>query len=273
MKKSAPLPDRSGDIRKFRPCRFVAAVIILLCGLSYTPAFAAMMASAKSTAVCQNMAPSLESHLARLGIDFGNPIYVRIFKQSNELELWVQDEDHYKLFKTYEICAFSGDLGPKLREGDRQSPEGFYSVTEDRLNPFSRFHLSFDIGFPNEYDKALGRSGSALMVHGDCVSVGCFAMTNGQMEEIYTLAEAALKNGQRSFNVDVFPFRMTAENMALYKRSPWMKFWTNLKEGYDLFERTFIPPVAVVKNKRYVFEQPYGETAKNHRSREPFSIN
>ncbi|MFH1215451.1 MAG: murein L,D-transpeptidase family protein [Pseudomonadota bacterium] len=273
MKKSAQKLSRNRTILKFPSCRFVVALTMLFFYGSFSSALAGMMASAKSTAVCQNMAPTLELELSRLGVDFGNPIYVRIFKESNELELWVQGDDQYKLFKTYEICAFSGDLGPKLREGDRQSPEGFYYVTEDKLNPFSRFHLSFDIGFPNDYDKAMGRSGSALMVHGACVSVGCFAMTNRQMDEIYTLAEAALKNGQSSFSVDVFPFRMTAENMALHKRSPWMKFWRNLKEGYDLFERNSIPPVASVKNKKYVFEQKYAETAKNHRSHAQFSIN
>lgn len=164
-----------------------------------------------------------------------------------------EKKEKFELFKTYEICAFSGDLGPKQKKGDWQSPEGFYFVRDSQLNPFSKFHLSFNIGYPNNYDRAFGRTGSALMVHGDCVSAGCFAMTDKQVNEIYTLAEAALRNGQSYFKVHIFPFRMTEENMEKFQNSQWVYFWRNLKEGYDLFEKNNIPPETWVEDKRYVF--------------------
>jgi murein L,D-transpeptidase YafK len=147
----------------------------------------------------------------------------------------------------------TSQLGPKQKKGDWQSPEGFYFVRGSQLNPFSQFHLAFNLGYPNRYDRAHGRTGSALMVHGDCVSAGCFAMTDEQIDEIYTLAEAALKNGQPYFKVHIFPFRMTAENMKKHRNSPWLAFWDNLKEGYDLFEKYHYPPETSVRNKRYVF--------------------
>ncbi len=227
------------------------------------PAQAGISTSATSIAACRKTAPSLEMKLARMGLEFGSPIFIRIFKESNELELWVQDEDSYKLFKTYEICCSSGKLGPKLREGDEQSPEGFYYVSGSQLNPFSRFHLSFNIGYPNSYDKAHGRTGSALMVHGDCVSVGCFAMTDPLVEKIYTMAEAALKNGQPFFKVHIFPFRMTAKNIKRHEDSRWIQFWTNLKEGYDHFEEAGIPPSTTVRSKKYIFNSPCEKTARN----------
>ncbi|MFZ5758797.1 MAG: L,D-transpeptidase family protein [Thermodesulfobacteriota bacterium] len=249
--------------RTFCLARSLAAMALIVpLWLIATPVRATMPADDRAAAVCRHTATMLQPELKRLGMELGSPIFIRIFKVSNELEVWIQAEDRYKLFKTYEICAFSGDLGPKLREGDRQSPEGFYGVSVSRLNPLSQFHLAFDLGFPNDYDRALGRSGSALMVHGDCVSVGCFAMNDRQMDEIYTLADAALKNGQDAFGVHVFPFRMTQANMALYKRSPWRPFWQNLKEGYDLFEETHIPPLVTVKNNRYVFAPNAEETAQ-----------
>ncbi len=246
-------------LRSSCQARFLAAMALIVpFWLVSPPVHATMPAADRAAALCRHTATMLQPELTRLGVELGRPVFIRIFKVSNELEVWIQAEEGYKLFKTYEICAFSGDLGPKLREGDRQSPEGFYGVTVSRLNPLSRFHLAFDLGFPNDYDRALGRSGSALMVHGDCISVGCFAMNDRQMDEIYTLADAALKNGQESFSVHVFPFRMTEKNMALYKRSPWASFWQNLKEGYDLFEKTRVPPLVTVKNKRYVFA-PFAE--------------
>ncbi len=217
------------------------------------PVYAGLATSNRSKEVCAKTTPVVESQLAILDFHFGSPIYVRIFKQSSELELWVKKKDKFELFKTYEICAFSGNLGPKQKEGDWQSPEGFYFVRDSQLNPFSKFHLSFNLGYPNKYDRSYGRTGSALMVHGDCVSAGCFAMTDQQVNEIYILAEAALKNGQSYFKVHIFPFRMTEENMEKYKDSEWIGFWRNLKEGYDIFEHHRVPPETLVKNKRYVF--------------------
>lgn len=221
---------------------------------SALPALARVLTSPLSQSVCEKLTPSFETELKQFNAQLGDPIFIRIFKESNELELWIKAEKKYTLFKTYEICSYSGELGPKQREGDKQSPEGFYFVQSNHLNPFSSFHLSFNIGYPNNYDRAYGRTGSALMVHGNCVSIGCFAMTDPKVEEIYTLAEAALKNGQPFFRVHIFPFRMTAENMARHKHSKWIKFWENLKEGYDHFEIDRVPPDTTVKHKKYVFD-------------------
>ena len=227
--------------------------IILMC-FSAFPALARVLTSPLSRSVCEKLTPSFETELEQFNAQLGDPIFIRIFKESNELELWIKGEKKYTLFKTYEICSYSGELGPKQREGDKQSPEGFYFVQSNHLNPFSSFHLSFNIGYPNNYDRAYGRTGSALMVHGNCVSIGCFAMTDPKVEEIYTLAEAALKKGQPFFRIHIFPFRMTDENMARHKYSKWVKFWKNLKEGYDHFETNRVPPETTVKHKKYVFD-------------------
>lgn len=191
--------------------------------------------------------------LDQCGLRLGASIFIRIFKLSRELEVWVEAGERFQRFKTYPICAYSGDLGPKLRIGDLQSPEGFYVVTPERMNPTSRFHLSFNLGFPNSYDRARGRTGRFLMVHGDCVSIGCYAMTNVGIEEIYTLADAALRNGQPLFKVHVFPFRMTHDNLSAHDTPKWTAFWANLKEGYDWFERTGRPPNVGVAEGRYGF--------------------
>ena len=160
----------------------------------------------------------------------------------------------FKLFRKFKIAACSGNLGPKLREGDRQAPEGFYYVTPLRMNPNSRFHLSFNLGYPNTYDRAHGRTGSSLMIHGNSVSIGCFAMTDSKIEEIYVLAAAALRNGQKFFRVHCFPFRMTAEKMKKQGDSRWYEFWQNLKEGYDFFENTRRLPNVELRNLRYTFK-------------------
>ncbi|WHI53155.1 L,D-transpeptidase family protein [Microbulbifer sp. MLAF003] len=145
------------------------------------------------------------SELTAQNLEYGAPIFIRIFKGSSTLELWMESNDgRFKLFKEYEICAYSGDLGPKEQEGDLQSPEGFYFVNAGRLNPWSQFHLSFNLGYPNKYDRMQGRTGSALMVHGDCVSIGCYAMTDTNINEIYTLATEALKGGSRSSGCMLF---------------------------------------------------------------------
>lgn len=198
--------------------------------------------------------PILQSLYKQKKLKWGAPIFIRIFKESNELEVWVRQGRKFKLLKTYPIYYYSGYLGPKLKEGDKQAPEGFYYVTKKRLNPKSRFHLSFNIGYPNAYDRFHGRTGSALMVHGSTVSHGCFAMTNPLIEEIYTVAHSALGNGQRYFRVHIFPFRMTKENIKKHKASKWMPFWKNLKTGYDYFEKHRVDPNVEVKGGKYVFD-------------------
>lgn len=185
----------------------------------------------------------------------GQPVLIRVFKQEGILEAWLGDEEtgRYALYKTYPICKFSGTLGPKLKEGDKQAPEGFYLVGARQMNPNSQFHLSMNIGFPNAFDRAHGRTGSALMIHGGCESTGCFAVTDRAIEEIYLLVDNAMRNGQEYVNIHSFPFRMTPENLAMHANNKWYDFWTNLKAGYDAFEATKIPPLVGVENGRYVF--------------------
>ena len=194
---------------------------------------------------------SLEQRLKTLSVNIGNPVFIRIFKDEAILEVWIEHEGEYKHLKDYRICAYSGYLGPKLKEGDRQAPEGFYKVGRHQLNPNSKYHLSFNLGYPNAYDRAHGRTGSFLMVHGNCVSIGCYAMTDEKIEEIYALVEGALKNGQKYVSVHAYPFRMTQENMNVYEGNRWYDFWINLKEGYDYFESERRPPKIKVENKRY----------------------
>jgi murein L,D-transpeptidase YafK len=193
-----------------------------------------------------------DRRLAEKGLAAGNHVMIRVFKQESELELWMQKDGRYELFATYPICFWSGRLGPKLREGDRQAPEGFYSVTVDQLYEKGRRPRSFDIGFPNTLDRAFARTGSYIFVHGGCTSIGCFAMTDPIMDEIYALSERALREGQDSIPVHTFPFRMTETNLAAHEESPWLPFWLNLKEAYDAFERTRVPPRVGVCSRRYI---------------------
>ena len=200
---------------------------------------------------------SLEERLKEAGGSIGDPIFIRIFKQEKSLEVWGRVNQHEKSFtliKTYPICYFSGNLGPKLAEGDRQSPEGFYFVTKGQLNPNSRYHLSFNIGYPNQYDRSHNRTGSAIMVHGSCASLGCYAMTDNKIDDIYRLASGALSNGQPFFRVHIFPFKMNDQNMNKHAQNRWSPFWLNLKEGYDLFEQNKIPPNVKVNNGNYQFD-------------------
>lgn len=196
--------------------------------------------------------PALEQELSRLGLRVGNPVFMRIFKQEHVLELWVEgDSGKFILFRSYPICAFSGDPGPKLRQGDKQAPEGFYRVAARQLNPNSQYHLAFDLGFPNAYDRSHGRTGDFLMVHGGCVSVGCYAMGNAGIEEIYSMAAAALAGGQQAFEVHAFPFRLDPARIDAQRNSPWFDFWKELKPAYDLFEQTHVPPVIGVRDRHY----------------------
>lgn len=195
---------------------------------------------------------ALEARLAETGVKRGDPVFIRIFKADMELELWMQKGERFVHFATYPICFYSGRLGPKLRQGDKQSPEGFYAVAKGQLNPNSRWFRSFNTGFPNLLDQAHGRSGSLLMVHGGCSSVGCYAMTNPVIGEIWALITAALDGGQGSFPVHIFPFRLTEARLAAYAAEPSAAFWRDMKPGYDLFEATGVPPRISVCQKRYV---------------------
>lgn len=191
----------------------------------------------------------------RKGMELRSPILVRIFKEEATLEVWKQQRSsgRYVFLKDYEICAWSGVLGPKIREGDRQAPEGFYTIRPAQMNPDSSYYLAFNMGYPNEFDRSLGRTGSELMVHGACSSRGCYSMTDESIQEIYTLGRLAFQGGQRDFQVQAFPFRMTAENMARHRNDPNLPFWLMLKEGYDSFDLLGQPPKIDVCDQRYIF--------------------
>lgn len=197
----------------------------------------------------------LSERLAEKGLKLGSPVLLRVFKSESEFEVWIRKDDtSYVLFATYPVCHWSGTLGPKLREGDKQTPEGFYTVTRGQMRHIGRWPRSLNLGFPNVFDQVQARNGSHILVHGGCSSVGCFAMTNAVVEEIYGFVEKAVAGGQTYVPVHVFPFRMTDANLALQKDSPWQSFWTNLKEGYDFVERTKRPPRISVCDSRYKFQ-------------------
>ncbi len=195
----------------------------------------------------------IDRRLAAQGLAVGNPIFMRIFKREFELELWMMRDGRFHRFATYPICKWSGELGPKIKTGDRQAPEGFYTVDQKALNPNSAWHRSFNLGFPNAFDAAQGRTGSFLMVHGGCGSIGCYAMTNPVIDEIWRLVTAAFSGGQQRFQVQVLPFRMTQGNLSRYAASPQAPFWKSLKAGYDLFQASQVPPRVSVCGKGYAF--------------------
>ena len=199
---------------------------------------------------------SLRTQLGQLGADWGAALYLRIFKASDELEIWVDTGQQHRLLHTWPICTWSGALGPKLREGDGQAPEGFYAVGPQQLNPASSYHLSFNLGYPNAYDRAHGRTGDYLMVHGNCVSIGCYAMGDAAIEEIYTLVAAALSHGQDRVPVHIFPFRMDAGWEDEHAGSEWLSFWQQLAPAYRSFANGGRPPSIRVVDKRYVIAKP-----------------
>ena len=183
-----------------------------------------------------------------------SPILVRIFKEESELEIWKKDASgRFALLRTYPICRWSGELGPKIKTGDRQAPEGFYTITPGLMNPNSSQYLAINTGFPNAYDRVNGRTGSFLMIHGGCSSAGCYAMTDEQIAEIYALARETFFGGQKSLQLQAYPFRMTPLNMARHRNSPHMPFWRMIKQGYDHFEVTHLEPKVDVCDKRYAF--------------------
>ncbi|GAB4332947.1 MAG: hypothetical protein Kow0089_01210 [Desulfobulbaceae bacterium] len=241
-------------------------LLIILCLLLLLAVAAGRNASAGKTEppvtdrlreILDLVSPRLESEMAAEGFQLGAPVFLRVFKLPGILEAWVKKNGRFGLFRTYPICDFSGYPGPKLREGDWQSPEGFYTVTAARMHPKSSYHLAFNIGYPNEFDQSLGRTGGNIMVHGDCSSRGCFAMGDHRMEEIYTLVHRALENGQETVDLHIFPFPLTPDNLARYDASPWIGFWRNLKQGYDAFEETRRVPVIRVTKGRYLVEERF----------------
>lgn len=269
----AAFPQAEWILTSVQSCT-ISIFLILYVFIQPQIATAQIPSSQRSKQAIQKVKPELEKALHAQSLKFGAPIFIRIFKASKELEIWIQEQTHtggkttgrktYRHFRTYKICDFSGSLGPKLKRGDHQSPEGFYFVKPNQLNPWSQFHLSFNIGYPNAYDRFHKRTGSAIMIHGSCVSIGCYAMTDEKIEEIYALADAALRNGQQFFRVHIFPFRMEKKNINAHRKSKWMGFWQNLKAGYDYFEQHKCPPNVVVKNGQYAFEDDFRRNGFNH---------
>jgi murein L,D-transpeptidase YafK len=230
-----------------RTCRAFAAL-----------AAALMLASCGSTTgidIAPHLLPLQKDTMMLLGakgMDAQAPIFIRIFKEESELELWKQrDDGRFYHFKTYPICNWSGDLGPKIRYGDRQAPEGFYRVAREQMNPDSKFHLAMNLGYPNAFDRAHQRDGNFLMIHGKCKSAGCYAMTDGLMEEIYAIARESFLGGNDGFQVHAFPFRMTRENMTRFASHEAYPFWLTIKEAYDYFELTRQLPTIAVCNRSY----------------------
>jgi murein L,D-transpeptidase YafK len=216
------------------------------------------------TRAMKELSPEMLGTLEQKNMPKDSPILVRIFKEESELEVWKQDTSgRFELLKTYPICRWSGELGPKVKEGDRQAPEGFYTITPGLMNPNSNYYLAINMGFPNAYDKANNYSGAFLMIHGDCSSRGCYAMTDEQIGEIYSLARESFLGGQKSFQIQAYPFRMTAPNLARHRTNPNMAFWKMLKQGNDHFEVTHLEPKVDVCERHYVFDaQPPADATK-----------
>jgi len=241
----------------FFPVLFITFLLMLPTARATDTPKPPLTGNERTDAAYQRSYPRIMKTLPPRNLQFGSHVFIRIFKQSKELELWMgNDKNRFVLYKTFAICHHSGVLGPKIEEGDRQSPEGFYRVDPGQLHPLSEYHLAFNLGYPNRYDRAHDRTGGALMIHGRCSSIGCFAMTDYYMDEIYTLVNAALASGQKKLEVHIFPFHLTRENLDSHKNSPWYSFWLNLKEGYDYFENYRQPPLVDVQLKRYVFSTP-----------------
>lgn len=209
--------------------------------------------SPRAGAAARRASALLAEPLTALDAKVGSPVYLRIFKQEKELELWVQPGGGgaWQLLKRYPICNFSGALGPKTRQGDFQAPEGLYTIGPQQLNPWSQFHLSFNLGYPNRYEQAQGWTGSALMVHGHCVSIGCYAMSDAGIEQIYTLVAAAIAAGQAGVPVHAFPFRMSPAALEAQRGSPWWAFWSTLQPVYQAFEDHRHPPAVRISADGY----------------------
>jgi murein L,D-transpeptidase YafK len=229
----------------------ISALALIL--LAITPMCASANERAKKAEAA--VKPGLVRDLKAVGLEYGSPVFIRAFKEERELELHVLNKASGKFdrFRKYPVAGMSGTLGPKLAEGDNQVPEGFYFVPPSAMKPDSTFHLAFNIGYPNAYDRAHERTGTFIMIHGNTVSIGCLAMTDSKIEEIYTLCSAAHANGQKFFRVHIFPFRMTDARMAKATGHRWEDFWKNLKQGYDHFEKNKIPPEVSVEELRYTF--------------------
>ncbi len=235
---------------------FALLVATALTGCNDTLDSASVDLKSVKNKVEQPLPSRILSEMQKKNMPRNSPIMIRIFKEEGKLEVWkAKSDNRFDIIKSYDICAWSGKLGPKVKEGDRQAPEGFYNLTPAHLNPNSKYYLAINTGFPNRYDQANGRTGSNLMIHGACSSSGCYSMTDEQVLEIYAFARDAFRGGQTSVQLQAFPFRMTAENMVRHRNNANYDFWNMLKAGYDNFEVTKRPPEVNVCESKYVFNQ------------------
>ncbi|WP_375651674.1 MULTISPECIES: L,D-transpeptidase family protein [unclassified Bartonella] len=240
--------------------RFLAVCVLFVMGI-LTACGGRLPASIRAK-VEQPLPQEIQNRMALYDIDPYAPIVMRFFKEENLAEVWKQSRSGpFILVARYGICKWSGKLGPKYKEGDFQTPEGFYTISANQMNPYSKYYLSFNIGFPNLYDQENGRTGSNLMVHGSCFSAGCYSMSDKNMAQIYAFARDAFKGGQREFQLQAFPFRMTEDNMLRHSNDPHYQFWVMLKKGYDFFEKNRQPPTVEVYGKRYVFNRDIDKTS------------
>ncbi len=200
----------------------------------------------RSRAITAAATQRLEPELEKLGFRSGDSVILRLFKEEGELEIWMRPDSEplYSLFKIVRLTASSGRLSPKTHEGDGQTPEGFYSVQAGNLRPKTQHYLGLDLGYPNEHDRQLNRTGSDLMLHAGKTAAGGYAISQESMEEVYALCDAALRRASPEIPVQIFPFRLTDRRMdrTLTQGSAWLEEWTNLKEGYDFFENVRQPP-------------------------------
>jgi murein L,D-transpeptidase YafK len=249
------LPAARGILALSRYVRALLASVAVVASTALAGCNLEVLSSSDPNRALKPLSEKMISLIEQKDMDKDSPLLVRLFKQESEFEVWKQNRSgQFELLKTYPICRWSGELGPKVKEGDRQAPEGFYTITPGQMNPTSHYYLAFNMGFPNAFDHALGRTGAELMVHGDCSSRGCYAMTDEQIAEIYALAREAFFGGQRAFQVQAYPFRMTPLNLAKHRNNPNMPFWKMLKQGYDHFEVTHHEPKVDVCERRYVFD-------------------
>jgi len=217
-------------------------------------------------------------------------MYIRSFKYDSQLEVWVKNDikEKFKLFKTYKVCALAGTLGPKRMEGDYQVPEGFYYINE--FNPRSNYYLSLGINYPNASDKILSdslRPGSAIFIHGSCVTVGCIPIRDEQIDELYILAAHAKDEGQDFIPVHIFPIRFNKDKSVKYlesltKDDPTLKkFADRMEDAFDYFEKYKQLPVVMIgekgeyiindvppkKVKDAIAEKPVKKPPMTHRTR------
>jgi len=236
--------------------------LLALCANGSIAAAQEIFETSKSQEITERVGLRLEAEFEEAGLQWGAPVFLRLFKaryahdyrKASWLEVWVETQEEYKLFKDYPVCALmSSERGPKQEEHDTRSPEGFYEIYPESLAPWSVFHLAINIGYPNALDQALERTGDAIMIHGGCASVGCFAMTDEGIEDIYTIIEAALRAGQESIPVHIFPYLMdrTYNLDYLAEHDPWRGFRETLVPGYQFFVDNGRPPRVLVRNNHY----------------------